>query len=201
MPDIILNLGTPFQKEVELEPSITWTDEHGSTDSPPSTPTPAVLLPHAHAEQYIGSSSQQRGENQAESEHPKTENMEAELLKRLAREAAFRAEFDFATLRCNAQKPCRRCLPFWKLASGAEHLGQSNASSSGGAATTNGDHLEDLPPVLQNAVVEASEAASPKRRIRHGPKSKSSQYRGVTFYKRTGRWESHIWSVTEPNAS
>ncbi|CAN1274918.1 APETALA2-like protein 2 [Linum perenne] len=28
---------------------------------------------------------------------------------------------------------------------------------------------------------------------RRGPRSKSSQYRGVTFYRRTGRWESHIW--------
>ncbi|KAL0381855.1 UNVERIFIED_CONTAM: Floral homeotic protein APETALA 2 [Sesamum angustifolium] len=26
-----------------------------------------------------------------------------------------------------------------------------------------------------------------------GPRSRSSQYRGVTFYRRTGRWESHIW--------
>ncbi|KAI3748670.1 hypothetical protein L6452_11922 [Arctium lappa] len=31
------------------------------------------------------------------------------------------------------------------------------------------------------------------RKSRRGPPSKSSQYRGVTFYRRTGRWESHIW--------
>lgn len=31
------------------------------------------------------------------------------------------------------------------------------------------------------------------RKRRRGPKSRSSQYRGVTFYRRTGRWESHIW--------
>ncbi|GFP94849.1 ethylene-responsive transcription factor rap2-7 [Phtheirospermum japonicum] len=31
------------------------------------------------------------------------------------------------------------------------------------------------------------------RKSRRGPRSKSSQYRGVTFYRRTGRWESHIW--------
>ncbi|XP_022744319.1 ethylene-responsive transcription factor RAP2-7-like [Durio zibethinus] len=31
------------------------------------------------------------------------------------------------------------------------------------------------------------------RKSRRGPRSRSSQYRGVTFYKRTGRWESHIW--------
>ncbi|XP_038992112.1 ethylene-responsive transcription factor RAP2-7-like isoform X2 [Hibiscus syriacus] len=33
----------------------------------------------------------------------------------------------------------------------------------------------------------------PPRKNRRGPRSRSSQYRGVTFYRRTGRWESHIW--------
>ncbi|KAK1576137.1 hypothetical protein Q3G72_011212 [Acer saccharum] len=31
------------------------------------------------------------------------------------------------------------------------------------------------------------------KKRRGGPRSGSSQYRGVTFYRRTGRWESHIW--------
>ncbi|GFP84277.1 ethylene-responsive transcription factor rap2-7, partial [Phtheirospermum japonicum] len=31
------------------------------------------------------------------------------------------------------------------------------------------------------------------KKSRRGPRSRSSQYRGVTFYHRTGRWESHIW--------
>nr|QWQ79509.1 AP2_11 [Zanthoxylum armatum] len=31
------------------------------------------------------------------------------------------------------------------------------------------------------------------RTSRRGPRSRSSQYRGVTFYRRTSRWESHIW--------
>ncbi|XP_016495732.1 APETALA2-like protein 3 isoform X1 [Nicotiana tabacum] len=31
------------------------------------------------------------------------------------------------------------------------------------------------------------------KKSRRGPRSRSSQYRGVTFYGRTGRWESHIW--------
>ncbi|KAG6432881.1 hypothetical protein SASPL_104471 [Salvia splendens] len=34
---------------------------------------------------------------------------------------------------------------------------------------------------------------APPRKGRRGPRSRSSQYRGVTFYRRTGRWESHIW--------
>nr|GEY93847.1 ethylene-responsive transcription factor RAP2-7-like isoform X1 [Tanacetum cinerariifolium] len=33
----------------------------------------------------------------------------------------------------------------------------------------------------------------PGKKSRRGPRSRSSQYRGVTFYRRTGRWESHIW--------
>ncbi|KAF8725721.1 hypothetical protein HU200_020270 [Digitaria exilis] len=32
------------------------------------------------------------------------------------------------------------------------------------------------------------------KKSRRGPRSRSSQYRGVTFYRRTGRWESHIWA-------
>ncbi|XP_042040895.1 APETALA2-like protein 3 isoform X1 [Salvia splendens] len=31
------------------------------------------------------------------------------------------------------------------------------------------------------------------KKSRRGPRSRSSQYRGVTFYRRTGSWESHIW--------
>ncbi|XP_060174464.1 ethylene-responsive transcription factor RAP2-7-like isoform X2 [Lycium barbarum] len=42
----------------------------------------------------------------------------------------------------------------------------------------------DLPLVQQPERVKKS---------RRGPRPRSSQYRGVTFYRRTGRWESHIW--------
>ncbi|KAK9285945.1 hypothetical protein L1049_025147 [Liquidambar formosana] len=37
------------------------------------------------------------------------------------------------------------------------------------------------------------EVSQPLKKSRRGPRSRSSQYRGVTFYRRTGRWESHIW--------
>ncbi|CAI0411624.1 unnamed protein product [Linum tenue] len=40
---------------------------------------------------------------------------------------------------------------------------------------------------------EAPPAPPKPRKSRRGPRSRSSQYRGVTFYRRTGRWESHIW--------
>ncbi|KAE9613040.1 putative transcription factor AP2-EREBP family [Lupinus albus] len=37
------------------------------------------------------------------------------------------------------------------------------------------------------------EMSQPMKKSRRGPRSRSSQHRGVTFYRRTGRWESHIW--------
>ncbi|CAN6450962.1 unnamed protein product [Victoria cruziana] len=40
---------------------------------------------------------------------------------------------------------------------------------------------------------KAADASQPIKKSRRGPRSRSSQYRGVTFYRRTGRWESHIW--------
>jgi AP2-like factor, euAP2 lineage len=46
-------------------------------------------------------------------------------------------------------------------------------------------HPQAPPPVQPQAA----------KKSRRGPRSRSSQYRGVTFYRRTGRWESHIWSV------
>ncbi|RZB74760.1 Ethylene-responsive transcription factor RAP2-7 isoform D [Glycine soja] len=38
-----------------------------------------------------------------------------------------------------------------------------------------------------------TQTQQPAKKSRRGPRSRSSQYRGVTFYRRTGRWESHIW--------
>ncbi|XP_021714342.1 floral homeotic protein APETALA 2-like [Chenopodium quinoa] len=43
------------------------------------------------------------------------------------------------------------------------------------------------------AVAKPTELAQPMKKSRRGPRSRSSQYRGVTYYRRTGRWESHIW--------
>ncbi|KAL7613031.1 hypothetical protein Lser_V15G08670 [Lactuca serriola] len=50
--------------------------------------------------------------------------------------------------------------------------------------------------VPESAPVPVNVQALPPQKVRktrRGPPSKSSQYRGVTFYRRTGRWESHIW--------
>lgn len=49
-------------------------------------------------------------------------------------------------------------------------------------------------PVEQRIVTQ-----QPVKKSRRGPRSRSSQYRGVTFYRRTGRWESHIWLVFYSN--
>uniref|UniRef100_A0A0E0PEW9 AP2/ERF domain-containing protein n=3 Tax=Oryza TaxID=4527 RepID=A0A0E0PEW9_ORYRU len=46
------------------------------------------------------------------------------------------------------------------------------------------------PPV---AATGPAASAAVSKKSRRGPRSRSSQYRGVTFYRRTGRWESHIW--------
>ncbi|KAL5987715.1 AP-2 complex subunit beta [Asimina triloba] len=47
----------------------------------------------------------------------------------------------------------------------------------------------DVPPPSQ----QQPPPQQPMKKSRRGPRSRSSQYRGVTFYRRTGRWESHIW--------
>ncbi|XP_054810651.1 floral homeotic protein APETALA 2-like isoform X2 [Prosopis cineraria] len=55
---------------------------------------------------------------------------------------------------------------------------QSEASGGGGKS------VEVVSPSSSQPMIKKS---------RRGPRSRSSQYRGVTFYRRTGRWESHIW--------
>ncbi|KAE8729516.1 Ethylene-responsive transcription factor RAP2-7 [Hibiscus syriacus] len=47
------------------------------------------------------------------------------------------------------------------------------------------------PQVIQQQQQQPSQKTVKKSR--RGPRSRSSQYRGVTFYRRNGRWESHIW--------
>lgn len=46
---------------------------------------------------------------------------------------------------------------------------------------------------VQQMVRPQQQQQQPVKKSRRGPRSRSSQYRGVTFYRRTGRWESHIW--------
>ncbi|XWS71771.1 hypothetical protein CRYUN_Cryun03dG0167300 [Craigia yunnanensis] len=72
-------------------------------------------------------------------------------------------------------------------------FGSSEGQSSG---NSNNNKWIDLsferndPRVMQQQQQQPSQTVKKSRR---GPRSRSSQYRGVTFYRRTGRWESHIW--------
>ncbi|KAL5711208.1 hypothetical protein ACHQM5_021690 [Ranunculus cassubicifolius] len=59
---------------------------------------------------------------------------------------------------------------------------RSNAGNGVGEATM------EISRILQQ-----QKQQPPVKKSRRGPRSRSSQYRGVTFYRRTGRWESHIW--------
>lgn len=71
----------------------------------------------------------------------------------------------------------------------ANESGMISPSESSGWMNFSSDHHGGVPE--QTAVV----APRPQqvKKSRRGPRSRSSQYRGVTFYRRTGRWESHIW--------
>ncbi|KAL8242235.1 hypothetical protein R6Q59_012537 [Mikania micrantha] len=80
---------------------------------------------------------------------------------------------------------------FFPVEIDVEELDSRSLSSSQLATSLFGSHWLNLKvpepaPVLQNLPV-------PVKKSRRGPRSRSSQYRGVTFYRRTGRWESHIW--------
>ncbi|CAH8281013.1 unnamed protein product [Arabidopsis lyrata] len=70
--------------------------------------------------------------------------------------------------------PARSMEPGFRC-SGFNSVGKSDPSGSG--------RPEEAEP----------EISPPIKKSRRGPRSRSSQYRGVTFYRRTGRWESHIW--------
>ncbi|KAG1371610.1 APETALA2-like protein 1 [Cocos nucifera] len=75
------------------------------------------------------------------------------------------------------------------------HLPAVAASSSASSR----QHLLDIRfshsgnPVDVRVLQQQQQQQQHVKKSRRGPRSRSSQYRGVTFYRRTGRWESHIW--------
>ncbi|KAI3517295.1 hypothetical protein L1887_16509 [Cichorium endivia] len=76
-----------------------------------------------------------------------------------------------------------------------EDLGSHSLTSSPLATSLLGSHWLNL-TVPEPAQVPQNQQVPPPmqaKKSRRGPRSRSSQYRGVTFYRRTGRWESHIW--------
>ena len=60
------------------------------------------------------------------------------------------------------------------------------------------DSKSDNPKADNDYAVSQSHAG---RRKRSGPRSKDTHYVGVTQYKRTGRWEAHIWCTGNSRGS
>ncbi|KAM0044769.1 putative transcription factor AP2-EREBP family [Helianthus debilis subsp. tardiflorus] len=56
-----------------------------------------------------------------------------------------------------------------------------------------GNELQEMRLVQLDVQPQKPNVQPAGKKSRRGPRSRSSQYRGVTFYRRTGRWESHIW--------
>ncbi|CAK0764716.1 hypothetical protein CVIRNUC_003186 [Coccomyxa viridis] len=62
------------------------------------------------------------------------------------------------------------------------------------------DGVQELHCQIMADQEDDTESQSAKKRKRSGPRSRTSSYLGVTRYKRTGRWEAHIWDSSDPGA-
>ncbi|XP_002973422.2 uncharacterized protein LOC9638222 isoform X2 [Selaginella moellendorffii] len=96
----------------------------------------------------------------------------------------------------------RQLFPLESSTSPSTHAAATTAATPTGAASVYGFGAGRSSPWMglefhQRASSETSgrlsDVCQPPKKSRRGPRSRSSQYRGVTFYRRTGRWESHIW--------
>eukprot|EP00890_Picochlorum_soloecismus_P003200 jgi/Picsp_1/3881/NSC_01393-R1_ap2 domain transcription factor len=91
---------------------------------------------------------------------------------------------------------------------GPQRLNKSASTSPVERYSSEGDTREiflDLQGLSDSGTAEQSEGDVVGKdsktvvvRKRSGPKSRSSVYKGVTQYKKTGRWEAHIW-LPNPN--
>ncbi|KAM1050853.1 hypothetical protein ACFX1Q_032522 [Malus domestica] len=87
----------------------------------------------------------------------------------------------------------RRTIQLFPLAQSVSSSSSSSAASKKQwLGLSSGSRLELEPTYYAPAVPRIAHPQQVKK-SRRGPRSRSSQYRGVTFYRRTGRWESHIW--------
>lgn len=86
---------------------------------------------------------------------------------------------------------------FFPVAGDCGHLRDVEGSSSRSWIDLSFDSSSRVVGDGETKVVTPAPATAPVpaqvKKSRRGPRSRSSQYRGVTFYRRTGRWESHIW--------
>lgn len=86
-----------------------------------------------------------------------------------------------------------RTIQLFPVACGIKNVGGESQSSSTMQMQWSGvGECRDQGSPSENGIVAQQK---PVKKSRRGPRSRSSQYRGVTFYRRTGRWESHIWLV------
>jgi hypothetical protein len=78
----------------------------------------------------------------------------------------------------------------------------ARAASHGNSDTLCNPDVDDHDPAADAAAGITTDVVDPatppmkkKQRVsyRRGPRSKSSEFLGVTHYQRTGRWEAHIW--------
>ncbi|KAJ8770757.1 hypothetical protein K2173_021404 [Erythroxylum novogranatense] len=76
-----------------------------------------------------------------------------------------------------------------------QEMGATSGSGGGGGAGFPRAHWVGVKFCQSESLAsqKSVEASQPLKKSRRGPRSRSSQYRGVTYYRRTGRWESHIW--------
>ncbi|KAJ8764562.1 hypothetical protein K2173_006302 [Erythroxylum novogranatense] len=72
---------------------------------------------------------------------------------------------------------------------------QEMGANSGGRAGFRRTHCVGVNLCQSETIAskKSADVSQPLKKSRRGPRSRSSQYRGVTYYRRTGRWESHIW--------
>ncbi|XP_011004150.1 PREDICTED: ethylene-responsive transcription factor RAP2-7-like isoform X2 [Populus euphratica] len=84
-----------------------------------------------------------------------------------------------------------RTIQLFPVACGIKNVGGESQSSSTMQMQWSGlGDCGDQGSPSEHGIVAQQK---PVKKSRRGPRSRSSQYRGVTFYRRTGRWESHIW--------
>ncbi|CAN4082940.1 unnamed protein product [Withania somnifera] len=102
--------------------------------------------------------------------------------------------FGFSVAGPNDEQPItRQFLPVDESDTGAASA--TNGSPNFPRAHWVGVKFYQAEPLVNTGVkpIDVTKQQQPIKKSRRGPRSRSSQYRGVTFYRRTGRWESHIW--------
>ncbi|CAL5219375.1 g1195 [Coccomyxa viridis] len=75
----------------------------------------------------------------------------------------------------------------------ARHAGPSRPSTQRVGSGRSATPEESSPPTKKRRTSRAAAAESKDAKDLKAPKDRSSQYRGVTKHRRSGRWEAHLW--------